>query len=144
MKQFAPPGASPPTYEVADFHEWPLPEQPFDVVVCIDAIACFRDQPFAMNKIAQSLRIGDLWCSRRSIDFVYGRIQRTPMVRFESGPVSHWLSRGELRALIKQAGLKIERFYTIMPRGNLGILRSINSPQLNDLFGPASRLSFGG
>ena len=40
--------------------------------------------------------------------FVYDRIRRTAAVRFESGPVSHWLSRAELRALIMQAGLTIE------------------------------------
>jgi 2-polyprenyl-3-methyl-5-hydroxy-6-metoxy-1,4-benzoquinol methylase len=130
------PGANPPTYEAADFHEWPLPPQPFDVAICIDAISSIRDQPVAMKKIAQSLRIGGRLVLTTINRYVYDRIQRTPTVRFESGPVSHWLSRAELHALIVQAGLTIERFTTIMPRGNLGILRLVNSGRLNQSFGP--------
>jgi 2-polyprenyl-3-methyl-5-hydroxy-6-metoxy-1,4-benzoquinol methylase len=131
-----PPGASAPTYEPADFHEWPLPAQPFDVAICIDAISSIRDQPVAMKKMAQSLRIGGCLVLTTINRFVYDRIQRTPTVRFESGPVSHWLTRAELRALVVQAGLTIERFTTIMPRGDLGILRWTNSAHLNESFGP--------
>jgi len=131
-----PPGASPPTYEAADFHEWPLPAQPFDVAVCIDAISSIRDQPVAMKKIAQGLGTGGHLVLTTINRYVYDRIQRTPTVRLESGPVSHWLSRAELRALIVDAGLTIERFTTIMPRGELGILRWINSARLNESFGP--------
>lgn len=131
-----PPGASPPSYEAADFHAWPLPAQPFAVAICIDAISSIRDQPVAMKKIAQSLRIGGRLVLTTINRFVYDRIQRTAAVRFESGPVSHWLYRAELRALIVGAGFTIERFTTIMPRGNLGILRLVNSPRLNGPFGP--------
>jgi len=131
-----PVGASPPTYEAADFCEWPLPAQPFDVAVCVDAISSIRDQSLAMKKIAQSLRTGGRLVLSTINRFVYDRIQRTPSVRLESGPVCHWLSRAELHVLIKQAGLTIERSHTIMPRGNLGILRLINSSRLNGVFGP--------
>jgi len=131
-----PPGASPPTYEAADFHEWPLPPQPFDVAICIDAISSIRDQPVAMKKIAESLRAGGRLVLTTINRYVYDRIQRTPTVRLESGPVAHWLSRADLRALVLDAGLTIERFTTIMPRGDLGILRWINSAHLNESFGP--------
>ena len=131
-----PPGTTSPTYEAADFHEWPLPAQPFDVVICIDAISSIRDQPVAMKKMAQSLRVGGHLALTTINSYVYDRIQRTPTIRFESGPVSHWLSRAELRALIVEAGLTIERFTTIMPRGELGILRWVNSAHLNQSFGP--------
>ncbi len=129
-------GASPPTYEAADFHEWPLPAQAFDLAICIDAISSIRDQSVAMKKIAQSLRIGGYLVLTTINRFVYDRIQRTPSIRLESGPVSRWLSRSELRALVAQAGLTIELFTTIMPRGNLGILRLVNSARLNESFGP--------
>jgi 2-polyprenyl-3-methyl-5-hydroxy-6-metoxy-1,4-benzoquinol methylase len=131
-----PPGASAPTYEAADFHEWPLPAQPFDVAICIDAISSIRDQPVAMRKIAQSLRTGGHLVLTTINRYVYDRIQRTSVVRLESGPVSHWLSRAELRSLVVEAGLTIERFTTIMPRGELGILRWTNSAHLNESFGP--------
>lgn len=135
--QVSPPaGASPPTYEVADFHEWPTRTCGLDVVVCVDAIAYFRDQPFVMKKIAQSLRSRGKLVLTTINPFVYRRIRRTKWVRLESGPVNNCLSRSDLHALIKQAGLRIERSYTIMPRGELGFLRIANSPRLNKMFGP--------
>lgn len=127
-----PPGASPPTYEAADFHDWPLPPTPFDIVVCVDAISCFRDQQLVLSKIGQSLRTGGRIVLTTINPFVYERIKRS----WENGPVSHWLSRRELHRLITSAGLTIERSYTIMPRGNLGILRIVNSWRLNEMLGP--------
>jgi 2-polyprenyl-3-methyl-5-hydroxy-6-metoxy-1,4-benzoquinol methylase len=131
-----PPGASAPTYEAADFHEWPLPPKSFDIAICIDAISSIRDQPVAMKKIAQSLRPSGHLVLTTINRYVYDRIQRTPTVRLESGPVARWLSRSELRGLVVQAGLTVERFTTIMPRGDLGILRWTNSAHLNQFLGP--------
>ena len=131
-----PPGINPPKFEAADFHEWPLPAEPFDLAVCVDAISSIRDQDVAMKKMSLSLRSGGRLVLTTINRFVYERIRRTPWVKLESGPVSHWLSRSELHALVRQAGLVIEQSRTIMPRGNVGILRPINSPRLNNLFGP--------
>lgn len=130
-----PAGASPPRYEVADFCEWAPLVQAFDVAVCVDAISSIRDQSLAMKKIAQSLRPGGRLVLTTINRFVYDRIQRTPSVRLESGPICRWLTRNELHALINEAGLTIEYSRTIMPRGNLGILRLVNSPRLNNAFG---------
>lgn len=132
------PGASLPLYEAADFHDWPLPIEPFDLVVCIDAISCFRDQQLILNKIAESLRGGGRLVLTTINPFVYWRIKST----WQNGPVSHWLSRNELHALIRSAGLKIERSYTIMPRGRLGILWLLNSPRLNEGLGPRPAAAF--
>lgn len=129
------PGTTRPTYEAADFHDWPLPAEPFDVVLCVDAISCFRDQALVLRKIAQSLPNGGRVVLTTINAFVYNRIRRVGGVKLENGPVSHWLSRGEMHQLVKQAGLKLERSYTIMPRGNMGILRVINSPRLDRAFG---------
>ena len=135
--QFPPPaGASTPTYEVADFHDWSLPAQEFDVTVCVDAISSFRDQQLAMKKMARSLRPRGHLVLTTISPLVYRRIRRGAGVRLESGPVCHWLSRGELHTLISQAGFMIEHSYTIMPRGNMGFLRLINSPRLNNALGP--------
>jgi SAM-dependent methyltransferase len=131
-----PAAAALPTYEVADFHDWPLPDQPFDVTVCVDAISSFRDQPLVMNKFAQSLGTQGRLVLTTINRFIYQRIRRSGGVRLESGPVSHWLSRGELNSLVRQAGLMIETSATIMPRGNMGFLRLLNSPRLNEAFGP--------
>jgi 2-polyprenyl-3-methyl-5-hydroxy-6-metoxy-1,4-benzoquinol methylase len=128
--------ASTPSYEACDFHDWPLPREPFDLVLCVDAISCFRDQPLIVRKMADSLRDSGRLVLTTINPFVYNRIKRTNANPIQDGPVSHWLSSGELHRLIGSAGLTIERSYTIMPRGNRGLLRIINSPRLNRVFGP--------
>jgi 2-polyprenyl-3-methyl-5-hydroxy-6-metoxy-1,4-benzoquinol methylase len=128
-------GASRPSYEAADFHVWPLQPESFDLVVCVDAIMCFRDQRLAIRKMAQSLRPEGMLLLTAINPFVYNRIRRTPAAPLLSGPVSRWLSRRELHELVKSAGFAIERSLTIMPRGNRGILRVINSHKLNHVFG---------
>lgn len=129
--------ACPPRYEAADFHEWAPPVEGFDVAVCVDAIAYFRDQLYTLKKIATSLRPGGHLVLTTINPFVYDRIQRTPWVRLESGPVSHCLSRQALLSLVREAGFLIEQTHTIMPRGNIGVLRLVNSPRLNNALGPS-------
>jgi 2-polyprenyl-3-methyl-5-hydroxy-6-metoxy-1,4-benzoquinol methylase len=130
-----PAGMNRPTYEAADFHDWPLPAKTFDTLLCIDAISCFRDQQLTLHKFAQSLSAGGTVVLTTINPLVYNRIRRTSTVRLENGPVSHWLSRRELHQLVERAGLTILRSYTIMPRGNMGFLRVINSPRLNRALG---------
>jgi 2-polyprenyl-3-methyl-5-hydroxy-6-metoxy-1,4-benzoquinol methylase len=137
-------GARAPVYEAADFHDWTLPAEPFDVAMCVDAISCFRDQAHVMRKITQSVKPGGYVLVTTINPFVYNRIRRADGGRLQNGPVSHWLSSRELRGLIQQAGLKIERSYTIMPRGNLGILRIINSWRLNQVLGSRGAAWFRG
>jgi 2-polyprenyl-3-methyl-5-hydroxy-6-metoxy-1,4-benzoquinol methylase len=123
-------------YEVADICEWEAPAELFDVVVCIDAIACIRNQSLAMRKMGNALRTGGRLVMTTVNPFVYERIRRSSSARLENGPVSHWLTREELRQLVTEAGFTIERFETIMPRGEMGILRLVNSYKLNNSFGP--------
>lgn len=142
MKEHAPDRASTATYEAADFHNWQPPAEPFDLVLCVDAISCFRDQQFVTSKMAGLVRSGGLLIVTTINPVVYNRIRRVGGVRLENGPVSHWLSRRELHHLVLQAGLKIERSYTIMPRGNMGLLRILNSGRLNAALGPRGAAIF--
>ena len=130
-----PAGTSIPTYEAADFHEWPLTPEAFDLVLCIDAISCFRDQQFTLRKMAQGLPVGGSVILTTVNPLVYTRIRRVGGPRLENGPVSNWLSRNELLDLIKGAGLTLKRSYTIMPRGDMGFLRVVNSARLNRALG---------
>lgn len=129
-------GASHPTYEAADFHDWPSSHESFDVAVCVDAVAYFRDQPFAVKKMAQSLRPNGILVMTTINPFVYHRIKRTQATPLREGAVSRWLSRNELHSLIKGAGFTIERSFSLMPRGHRGILRLINAHRINHAFGP--------
>ncbi len=123
------------TYEAADFHGWPLPPESFDVALCVDAIAYFRDQAFALKKMAQSLRPSGVLILTTINPYVYHRIRRTTASPLKEGSISHWLTRAELHGLVEAAGMSVERSCTIMPRGNLGLLRVVNSPRLNQAFG---------
>jgi ubiquinone/menaquinone biosynthesis C-methylase UbiE len=129
-------GSAEMKYEVADIHEWPLPAEGFDVTVCVDAISSFRDQPLAAKKMAQTLKPGGHLVITTINPFVYNRIRRAGGVQLQSGPVCKWLLRAELQKLIRDAGLTIERYGSIMPRGNMGLLRIINSGRLNNALGP--------
>jgi SAM-dependent methyltransferase len=131
-------GGGLPTYEAADFHDWILPSDTFDLAVCVDAVMCFRDQQLALTKMAQSLRAGGRLVLTAINPFVYTRIRRTQTNPLASGPVSRWVSGRELHQLITSAGLAIERSYTIMPRGNRGLLRLVNARRVNEAFGPSS------
>lgn len=129
-------GDSLPTYEAADFHDWPFPSDPFDIAVCIDALVWFRDQRLALTRMAQCLRPGGQLVLVVINPFVYKRIKRTAGNPLKEGTISHWLSRNELYALTKAAGFAIERSYTIMPRGNRGILRLLNARRVDEALGP--------
>jgi 2-polyprenyl-3-methyl-5-hydroxy-6-metoxy-1,4-benzoquinol methylase len=129
------PDAGATTYESADFHDWPLPPEPFDIALCVDAVAYFRDQAFALKKMAQSLRPHGVLVLTTINPFVYHRIKRTAKSPLQEGSISHWLTRSELHRLVESAGLVLEQSYTIMPRGNLGILRIVNAARLNHAFG---------
>jgi SAM-dependent methyltransferase len=130
-----PAGTSRPTYEASDFHGWPFPADAFDLVLCVDAISCFRDQQLVLRKMAEILPVGGLVVLTTVNPVVYNRIRRVGGVRLENGPVSHWLSKRELHDLIEKTGLTLERSYTIMPRGNMGFLRVLNSGRLNQMLG---------
>jgi 2-polyprenyl-3-methyl-5-hydroxy-6-metoxy-1,4-benzoquinol methylase len=131
-------GSNPPTYEVADVHICALPRGAFDIVVCVDAVAYFHDQRLALKKMAESLAPRGRLVLTTINPFVYNRIRRTAQSPLKEGSISHWLSRRALHELVSSAGLVTECSYTVMPRGNKGILRLINSPRLNGLFGPKS------
>lgn len=130
-----PSDVSRPVYEAIDFHEWLLPSPPFDIVTCVDAIEGFRDQRFVLRKMAEAVRSGGAVLLLAVNPIVYNRIRRVGGVKLENGPISHWMSRGELHNLVREAGLALEQSYTIMPRGNMGMLRIINGRRLSQLFG---------
>jgi 2-polyprenyl-3-methyl-5-hydroxy-6-metoxy-1,4-benzoquinol methylase len=136
------PGATAPAYDAADFHEWALPAEPFELSICVDAISCFRDQALVMRKIAQSVQPGGNVLVTTVNPFVYNRLRRADGGRFQNGPVCHWLTASELHGLFRQAGLTMVRSYTIMPRGNRGILRLINSWRWDRLLGKRGAIAF--
>lgn len=132
----------PAIYEACDFLAWPVPSRLLDVILIVDAIACMKDQRIVLQKAAQLLAPGGICILTTPNPIVYHRIRRTGGVRLENGPISRWLTRGELLSLISAAGLHPIYVHSIMPRGNMGFLRLVNSHRLNHMFGPVMARMF--
>lgn len=123
------------TYEAADIHDWATPSESFDLAVCVDAVAYFSDQEFALQRMAHSLRKSGRLVLTTINPFVYRRIRRTAERPLREGSISQWLSRSELHALVDASGFTLERSWTIIPRGNMGILRVVNARRLDAAVG---------
>lgn len=125
------PGAK---LEVADFVEWPAPEEAFEAILCVDTIACIRDQEAAFKKFFQTLKPGGTLLLTTVNPDVYGRLAWVK----RAGPPKwfrKWLSDAELRGMLERCGFRIFESRTILPTGDNGLLRVLNSRKVRGLLG---------
>lgn len=115
-------------FRVADFFAEEFPEAPFDVVVSIETLFYVPDQPGFISKILQLLRPGGHLLLTNINKFVYER--RSEIGPPESGQVRRWLSIRETQRLLRPH-FKLIALQTVEPRGDLGVLRVVNSVRLN-------------
>ena len=113
-----------------DFLTTELPPEDFDVVVSVAVISVFEDQRRFLDRISELLKSRRyllLMCPHR---FVW---DRTDLVRRSHGEIPlNWLNMGELERLLRDR-FSVLHSETIIPAGNRGILRLINSWRLNAL-----------
>lgn len=122
------PGAR---FVATDFLGWDLPDERFDVALFVDSIAYLRDQDLAVAKALELVdRDGYLVLSTVN-PFVYSKISWVGPPA--EGQVRKWLSRTHLHTLLKRGGFRLLRSYTVMPAGDQGIFRVLNSRKLNRL-----------
>jgi SAM-dependent methyltransferase len=120
------PGAK---FLAADVLRWDPQGERFDLVLFIDSLTSFRDQDLAVAKVFQLLQPGGYLVLASLNPFVFSRISWvTPP---GEGQVRKWLSKADLRTMLRRAGLRIVRFFTVIRAGDRGILRILNSPKLN-------------
>jgi SAM-dependent methyltransferase len=104
----------------------------FDLVVSVAVISVFEDQRQFLDRIYELLNPGGyliLICPHR---FVWDRID---FVRRSHGEIPlNWLNMGELKRLV-QRRFSVVHSETIIPEGNGGILRLINSYRVNGWIG---------
>jgi SAM-dependent methyltransferase len=115
-------------FAVADIHEAEA-EETSDIVVSVDSVACFRDQDAALSNVRRMLAPGGYLVLSTVNPFVYERISSVGPPG--EGQVRKWLSRRELRALLERTSFEPVVRRTIMPAGDQGLLRWLNSPKLN-------------
>lgn len=116
-------------FETADFLVWKAPVSEFDVVLCVDTIAVIREQDAVIEKIARSLKSRG-WLVITCVNpFCYSRWRKIGPPK--DGQFRKWLSKRELHALLARHGFKVTKSRTILPAGDMGILRFVNSGKIN-------------
>jgi 2-polyprenyl-3-methyl-5-hydroxy-6-metoxy-1,4-benzoquinol methylase len=122
-----------------DFLQTDLKEE-FDVVVAMEVISHFADQPAFLHKCCESLRPGGYLMLATQNKYVYER-------RAETQPpsplqVRKWLTARTMRQMI-ETEFEILEVTSVCPDGYQGLLRFVNSIRLNKLVAhvvPQSRL----
>jgi 2-polyprenyl-3-methyl-5-hydroxy-6-metoxy-1,4-benzoquinol methylase len=118
---------------VGDFYEHDFPSRHFDVVITVDTITVIPDQPLFIRKVASLMKPGAFLILTSLNKFVYERRSDVRMPR-PWAEVANWLSRKELHELLKR-DFRVLKSFTIIPHGNRGVLRVVNSYKLNRVLG---------
>ncbi len=125
--------------EAADFIEWSEPASHYDAILSVDSIAYFRDQDVVVAKMHRALKPGGVLVLSTVNLFIYSRM------KWVKPPGKHhtrkWLRRHELHDLLVRHGFVVTRSRTILPSGDSGWLRLLNSRILKKAMpGPVRRL----
>lgn len=116
-------------FVAADFLSWEPPDERFDLVLFVDKIAHMPQQDAVIAKMASLIKPGGHLVLTTENPFVYSRIcwVRPPA----EGQFRRWLTEDELHRMLDASGLSRLRSYTVLPAGELGILKIINARKLN-------------
>ncbi len=120
------------TYMAGNIYEAPLAKDYFDIVVSQEVIAHVQDQQKYIQRAAELLRAGGYLIVTTGNKFVIDRLGDVGWVKQPPQHIRRELSRGDLKKLLSSQ-FKILEIFTIIPQGQLGILRVINSFKLNSL-----------
>jgi ubiquinone/menaquinone biosynthesis C-methylase UbiE len=119
------------TFIAGDLFETSLPVAEFDIVVAQEVIAHVYDQVALLDRIAGVLKPEGYLIITTVNKFV---IERTPQPPDPSEHIKQWLDQKALKRLLL-SHFRILRTTTVVPMGNQGILRLINSHKLNTIMG---------
>jgi 2-polyprenyl-3-methyl-5-hydroxy-6-metoxy-1,4-benzoquinol methylase len=119
-------------FECEDFSHTKLANGEFDIVVSLETLSHVVDQPAFINRIRDVLKPGGYLILTTQNRLVFER--RSGVNPPASGQLRRWVSPRELRQLIRR-DFVIRRFTTLLPEGQLGFLRLVNSTRLNRLLG---------
>jgi len=117
-------------FECGDLSQMTGFNESFDVVVCLETLSHVPDQPAFIRSIYDVIRPGGFLILTTQNRVVFER--RADVTPRAPGQIRRWVSPSELRRLV-EADFVIRRLTTLLPEGNLGFLRVVNSPRLNRL-----------
>jgi len=120
------------TYTAGNIYEAPLNRDHFDVVVSQEVIAHVENQPKYVDRAADCLKPGGYLIVTTGNKFVMDRLGDVSWNVQPPQHIAHQLSRGQLKEMLAPR-FKILKIFTIIPHGQRGILRFVNSYKLNAL-----------
>jgi 2-polyprenyl-3-methyl-5-hydroxy-6-metoxy-1,4-benzoquinol methylase len=123
-------------FRAGDFLQMEVEEQSYDVVVCLETISYVADQPKFVAAIARNLRIGGYLMLTSVNPFVFHRLSR--VAPKASGQIRNWVGRRDLKQLLRP-WFSVSRLETMVPAGDRGVLRLVNSCKLNSFLGQVVR-----
>ena len=118
------------TYLAGNVYEAPLPQGYFDVVVSQEVIAHVEDQQRYVNVAADVLKVGGYFIVTTGNKYVMNRLGDVGWNVQPPQHIAHQLSRGDLKRMLRPRFEVLDAF-TIIPHGQRGILRLVNSYKLN-------------
>ena len=127
-------------FRAGDLYDLSLEDEAFDLVVCQEVIPHVTDQPGLVAKIAAATRTNGYLIMTAANKFVMKRLKGGDGGPIGSGPldpaehIKRWLSTKELSRLM-ESHFQIVSTTSILPVGNRGILRLINSHKINRAVG---------
>lgn len=113
-----------------DFMQLPLPPGSFAVAVSLEVLSHVVDQQAFMRRVADLLRPGGYLMLATQNRYVLERCSDVPPSA--PGYIRRWVSVGGLRRLLRPHFDVIE-LTSVMPVGDQGVLRLVNSVKLNNL-----------
>jgi len=120
------------SYLSGNVYEAQLPENYFDVVVSQEVIAHVEDQPKYLDRAAEVLKPGGYLIITTGNKFVMDRLGHVGWQVFPPEHIEHELHAGQLKKMLGKH-FEVLKKSTIIPQGQGGILRLINSYRLNSL-----------
>jgi SAM-dependent methyltransferase len=122
------------TFLAGDLFELDIPAAPFDLVVSQQVIAHVTDQPRLVERIASLLKPRGYLALTTPNRFV---MERLGDLGWDPTPPEHieqWLDRKDLLGLLRPR-FHVLRCTSVLPMGQGGILRLVNSARLNRALG---------
>lgn len=119
-------------FECEDFLNSNRANGEFDIVVSLETLSHVPDQRAFIKRIRDVLKPGGYLILTTQNRLVFER--RADVTPLAVGQIRRWVSPGELRRLLRD-DFVIRRFATLLPEGQLGILRLVNSTGINVLLG---------
>lgn len=119
-------------YQAGNIYEADLPKNFFDVVVSQEVIAHVEDQAKYIDRAAEVLRVGGHLIITTGNKWVMDRLGDVGWNVQPPQHIAHQLSRPQLRKMLAPR-FKMLKISTIIPHGQLGVLRIINSFKLNSV-----------